>query len=68
MSQTRKEWKIKVVNTSLVAHTSFRASSREDWYFDGGCSRHMTRVKKYLVDIKSYSSNYVAIGDEANGV
>lgn len=68
MSQTRKEWKPKVVNTNLVAHTSLRASSREDWYFDGGCSRHMTRVKKYLVDINSYYSNYVAIGDGANSV
>jgi hypothetical protein len=27
-------------------HTSLRAYSREDWYFDSGCSRHMTGVKK----------------------
>jgi len=45
MIQTRKEWKPKVVNTSLIAHTSLRAWSREDWYFDCGYSRHMARVK-----------------------
>lgn len=29
-SKTRKEWKSKVVNTSPIAHTSLRVSSRED--------------------------------------
>ena len=36
------------VNTGLIAHTSLRASSKEDWYFDSGCSIHMIGVDKYL--------------------
>jgi len=67
MINTIIEWKPKVVGTILIAHTSLRASSREDWYFDNGCSRHMTGVKKYLVDIKSYSTNFVTFGDRAKG-
>jgi len=67
MINTIIEWKPKVVGTILIAHTSLRASSREDWYFDSGCSRHMTGVKKYLVDIKSYSTNFVTFGDRAKG-
>jgi hypothetical protein len=42
----KKEWKPKSENVGLIAHTSLRASSREDWYFDSGCSRHMTGVEK----------------------
>ncbi|GAU10419.1 hypothetical protein TSUD_419150, partial [Trifolium subterraneum] len=51
----------------LIAHTSFRASSREDWYFDSGCSRHMTGIDKFLVDMKTYSTSFVTFGDGAKG-
>ncbi|MCH95552.1 gag-pol polyprotein, partial [Trifolium medium] len=51
----------------FIAHTSFKASSREDWYFDSGCSRHMTGFEKFLVDIKSYSTSFVTFGDGAKG-
>lgn len=57
MIQTGKKVKPKVVNISLIACTSISASSREDWYFDIG------GVKKYLVDIKSYSTSFVTFGD-----
>ncbi|PNY13324.1 gag-protease polyprotein [Trifolium pratense] len=62
---TKKEWKPKGDDVSLIAHTSFRPSSKEDWYFDSGCSKHMTGVKNFLVDIKSYSTSVVTFGDEA---
>ncbi|PNX99503.1 gag-protease polyprotein, partial [Trifolium pratense] len=74
---TQQEWKPKAKDekksdteketTALIAHTSLRASSREDWYFDSGCSRHMTGVSKFLVDIKSYATSYVTFGDGAKG-
>ncbi|PNY10358.1 retrotransposon-related protein, partial [Trifolium pratense] len=73
---TKKEWKQKdeeqkedtdTNEASLIAHTSLKASSRDDWYFDSGCSRHMTGVEKYLVDIKSYASSFVTFGDGAKG-
>ncbi|CAJ2670589.1 unnamed protein product [Trifolium pratense] len=77
---TQQEWKPKGENekksdttqpeeeiTALIAHTSLRASSREDWYFDSGCSRHMTGISKFLVGIKSYSASFVTFGDGAKG-
>lgn len=67
MIKTRKEWKPKIVVSSLITHTSLKASSRQDWYFDNGCSRHMTRLKKYLVDFNSYSSSFVTFGDLGKG-
>jgi hypothetical protein len=63
----KKEWKPKSENVGLIAHTSLRASSKEDWYFDSGCSRHMTGVKKYLKDLKGYTSSLVTFGDGAKG-
>ncbi|KAK2371769.1 gag-protease polyprotein [Trifolium repens] len=63
----KKELKPKGENVSLIAHTSLRASSREDWYFDSGCSRHMTGEEKYLINMRSYKSSFVTFGDGAKG-
>ncbi|PNX90191.1 gag-pol polyprotein, partial [Trifolium pratense] len=52
---------------ALIAHASLRASPREDWYFDSGCSRHMTGIDKFLIDLKSYSTSFVTFGDGAKG-
>jgi len=49
----------------MIAHTSLRESSREDWYFDSGCFRHMTGVDKFLEDVRPYVSSYVTFGDGA---
>ena len=67
MARTKKEWKPKAKVAAHTAHTSFRTSSKEDWYFDSGCSRHMTNEERFLVDIKSYTSSYVTFGDGAKG-
>src|ERR1044072_8266434 len=40
--QDKREWKLKEAVTGLVAHTSSDVSFRGNWYFDSGCSRHMT--------------------------
>ena len=63
----KRRWTPKSINTRLIAHTSLRASSKEDWYFDSGCSRHMTGIDKYLEDVRPYASNYVTFGDGAKG-
>lgn len=65
--KVKKQWVPKTVAASLIAHTSLRVSAKEDWYFDSGCSRHMTGVKNLLVDIKSHSTSYVTFRDEAKG-
>jgi hypothetical protein len=67
MATVKKEWKAKPEVTGLIAHTSLKASSREDWYFDSGCSRHMTGVEKFLKDVKSYKTSFVTFGDGAKG-
>nr|GEU92978.1 ribonuclease H-like domain-containing protein [Tanacetum cinerariifolium] len=36
-------------------------------YFDGGCSRHMTRNISYLTDFKEFDGGYVAFGGGAKG-
>src|SRR3954471_1906640 len=46
----KQQWVAKA--TALIAHTSLRVSTKEDWYFDSGCSKHMTGIKNLLVDIK----------------
>src|SRR3954470_144799 len=51
----KQQWKPK--NMALIAHTSLRVSAKEDWYFDSGCSRHMTGIKNLLVDIKNHSTS-----------
>ncbi|KAK2387055.1 gag-protease polyprotein [Trifolium repens] len=45
----KKEWKPKGENVSLIAHTSLRASSREDWYFDSGCLTTVWQVYQSVV-------------------
>lgn len=66
--QAMKEWKPKPVVNSFIYHTYLRVSSKEDWYFDSGCSRHMTGEKKYLEELKSYSNSYVTFDDGTNGI
>jgi hypothetical protein len=65
--KAKKKWIPRNDTSRLIYHTSLRASARENWYFDSGCSRHMTGVKKFLVDIKSYSTRYVTFGDGSKG-
>ena len=50
-----------------TAHTALRASSREDWYLDSGCSRHMTGMENLLVDIQPHTTSFVTFGDGAKG-
>ncbi|MCI13916.1 gag-pol polyprotein, partial [Trifolium medium] len=66
-NKVMKEWKPRVIDVSFIAHTSLRESSREDWYFDSGCSRHMTGVKNYLTNIEAYTTSFVTFGDGAKG-
>jgi hypothetical protein len=65
--KTKSEWKPKGESVALIAHTSFRASSREDWYFDSGCSRHMTGISRFLENIEPYATSFVTFGDGAKG-
>ena len=57
------QWKKKA--TALIAHTSLRVSAKEDWYFDSGCSKHMTGIKNLLNNVKPHTTSYVTFGDGA---
>ena len=63
----KKVWKPKVDNVGLMAHISLRTPSREGWYFDSGCSRHMTGFKKLLDVEKSCTNSCVTFGNGTKG-
>jgi len=60
-----KNWKTKMSYTCHVVHTNLRAS--ESWYFNSGCSRHMTGNKNHLGDISPRSTGFVSFGDGGRG-
>jgi len=65
VSSVKKEWRQKCVG--LIAHTSLRASSSEDGYFNSGCSRHIIRLDKFLENVRPYATSYVTFGDGTKG-
>ncbi|XP_060960697.1 uncharacterized protein LOC133031254 [Cannabis sativa] len=66
----RREWKIKSKpnpDVGLVAKLSLSAFVEGQWYFDSGCSRHMTGNKKLLVNFKDEKGGSVTFGDGNKG-
>ncbi|XP_050881216.1 uncharacterized protein LOC127084755 [Lathyrus oleraceus] len=63
----RKQWVPRNSVINLIANTSFRVSAKEDWYFDSGCSRHMTGNKNLLTGLHPHATIYVTFGDGAKG-
>ena len=49
----------------FISYTCLRTCVINAWYFDSGCSKHMTRNKDILVDYKPLSEGLVTFG---NGV
>ncbi|XP_062074886.1 uncharacterized protein LOC133778888 [Humulus lupulus] len=54
-------------SVSLVAHTSLSAFQEDQWYFDSGCSRHMTGNRNVLVNYKKGKEGAVTFGDGNKG-
>ena len=63
----RKVWKPKADNVGLMAYISLRTPSKGGWYFDSGCSRHMTGIKNLLNVEKSCTNGYVTFGNGKKG-
>jgi hypothetical protein len=63
----KKVWKPKIYNVGLMAHISLKTPSKERWYFDSGCSRHMTGSKDLLNVEKSCTNSYVVFGNQTRG-
>ncbi|KAL1221572.1 hypothetical protein V5N11_019634 [Cardamine amara subsp. amara] len=57
----------------LYCHVAYTAEERDEslehdqWYFDSGCSRHMTGTQEHLVDFERISADRVTFGDGARG-
>ncbi|KAG9446265.1 hypothetical protein H6P81_012393 [Aristolochia fimbriata] len=58
---------IKKETSLYAAHTAQKAASDGIWYFDSGCSRHMTRNAKNLTNIHREDGGQVTFGDGAKG-
>ncbi|KAI3463760.1 hypothetical protein Pfo_020423 [Paulownia fortunei] len=50
-----------------IANISLKASTCESWYFDNGCSKHMTSNKSNLSNFQSIEIGHVTFGDEVSG-
>ncbi|XP_060961015.1 uncharacterized protein LOC133031514 [Cannabis sativa] len=64
---TKKKRKSKRENLALVAHTSLSAMKDNCWYFDSGCSRHMTGSCNDLKNFHSSKEGFVTFGDGNKG-
>ena len=67
VAQVSKKRSVENRDINFIPHTSLRDSNGEDWYFDTGCSRHMTGVQKLLVNIRPHPTWPVRFGDGFNG-
>ncbi|KAI5407268.1 hypothetical protein KIW84_053503 [Lathyrus oleraceus] len=61
----KKKWIPKTNVTGLIAHIPLRISAKEEWYFDSGCSRHMTGNQDLLNDLHHHTISHVTFGDGA---
>lgn len=52
---------------SLVAYMSSKKSQVTSWYFDSGCSRHLTGKQQVLTSYTEISGGKVTFGDGGNG-
>ena len=46
-----------------VAYTSLKVVSTNSWYFDSGCSKHMTGDKIFLKDYKTIDVGHMTFGE-----
>ncbi|KAG9453128.1 hypothetical protein H6P81_006032 [Aristolochia fimbriata] len=51
----------------FVAHTTRKSNIDGIWYFDSGCSRHMTRCIEFLTNLHKENGGQVTFGDGAKG-
>ena len=54
---------LKVKSAYLFVHTSFKVFNSCLWYFDNGCSRHMTEDKSLFKSLKEKVSDYETFGN-----
>ena len=66
--QEKIEWRIKpTFNKRNVAFITIHTSTADDWYFNSGCSRHMTGNRAFFSKLKECTSGHMTFGDGARG-
>ncbi|XP_073063983.1 uncharacterized protein [Primulina eburnea] len=63
----KKVWVPKAKIQCSVIYTSLKTNIAGIWYFDSGCSRHMTGSKDHLIDYVELRSGHVTYGGGAKG-
>ncbi|KAA0041592.1 gag-pol polyprotein [Cucumis melo var. makuwa] len=57
-------WRIKSTKRCKISFTSVQTAD-DAWYFDSGCSRHMTGNRSYFTNLNDCDIEHVAFGDGA---
>ncbi|XP_019192764.1 PREDICTED: uncharacterized protein LOC109187072 [Ipomoea nil] len=65
-NNSKKVW-VRKEQTQVVAYTSETSQEQSVWYFDSGCSRHMTGNPHYLENIQYKNEGHVTFGDGGKG-
>ncbi|XP_062103534.1 uncharacterized protein LOC133814611 [Humulus lupulus] len=60
-------WIVKKETNCLAAFTCHKSRASNSWYFDSGCSRHMTDDANILTNFKSLKCGVVTFGDGMSG-
>ena len=66
-NNVKKIWIKKSDLICYVAHTSLKVVSTNSWYFDSGCSKHMTGDKIFLKNYKTIDVGHVTFDDGVKG-
>ncbi|KAA0037775.1 gag-pol polyprotein [Cucumis melo var. makuwa] len=59
-------WRVKTSKKCKVAFTTVQTPV-DAWYFDSGCSRHMTGNRSFFTELEECASSHVTFGDGAKG-
>ncbi|RVW32374.1 Retrovirus-related Pol polyprotein from transposon TNT 1-94 [Vitis vinifera] len=63
VTNVKQIWVKKSELNFLVVHTALRASELHSWYFDSGCSHHMTGNRLFFTNFTEFDGGNVTFGD-----
>jgi hypothetical protein len=66
-SKFNHKWIPEDTIVGLTGHISKNSTDNEVWYFDSGCSKHMTGNENYFEYIYPCDKGYVTFGDDGKG-
>ena len=63
VTSVKQMWVKKNELNCLVVHIALKASESHSWYFDSGCSCHMTGNKLFFTNFFEFDGGNVTFGD-----